>query len=83
MPIEPKARRTCARARRAHPFENFFHAFFPSVSGVDSVPLGGHKDGGADAFDGNPLYEGETRATSFYQASVEEGAGSAVQQQSQ
>ena len=31
------------------PFERFVNGFYPSVAGENFVPLGGHKDGAADA----------------------------------
>ena len=39
--------------------ELFFHVFYPALAGIEFVPLGGHHDGGADAFQGDNLYEGE------------------------
>lgn len=50
-------------------FEKFFHAFMAAMYGDNFIPLGGHHDGGADAFI-EPIYEG-ARATKFLQASVE------------
>lgn len=53
-------------------FENFFNVFYPSLAGIDFVPLGGMQDGGADAFDDPGIFEGTTgRASSFYQATIE------------
>ncbi|MDA5147121.1 hypothetical protein PEM37_37025 [Streptomyces sp. AD681] len=52
------------------PFERFAIAFYSSLVGIDFVPLGGIKDGGADARDGT-LYEEKGGANTFYQASVE------------
>ena len=52
-------------------FEHFFHAFYPAVVGTDFVPLGGHHDGGADAFLADSLYEsGDQSRGTFYQAST-------------
>ena len=53
-------------------FEKFFHAFYPALAGIDFVPLGGNQDGGADAFQGETLFEGKgQRNPRFYQASVQ------------
>ena len=54
-------------------FEHFFHAFYPALAGIEFVPLGGHHDGGADAFQENSLFEGgEQRPGIFYQATTQE-----------
>jgi hypothetical protein len=51
-------------------FEKFVNAFYPAIAGVKFVPLGGTKDGGADA-----MLEHSTWADAepgvFYQASVQ------------
>lgn len=52
-------------------FESFANDFYSALLGVRYVPLGGTKDGGADAFDGDYIREEIDRATSFFQASVE------------
>ncbi len=52
-------------------FELFFHNFYPAIAGETFIPAGGVGDGGADAFDSEPLYAGE-RTGGFYQASVQE-----------
>ena len=53
-------------------FEQFFHAFYPALSGIGFVPLGGVSDGGADAFQDHGLYQGKAhRPSTFYQASIE------------
>lgn len=49
-------------------FENFFNAFCSSIDGGEFVPLGGVRDGGADAF---RVYE-ERESGYFYQASKQE-----------
>lgn len=51
-------------------FEKFVNSFYPSIAGENFVPLGGHKDGGADAFQSDRYREGEKTGT-FYQASIE------------
>lgn len=57
-------------------FENFFHAFYSSLTGIQFIPLGGTHDGGADAFHGDRIFEG--RAGVFYQATTEEGHASKI-----
>lgn len=52
------------------PFERFAIAFYAEVGGANFIPLGGTKDGGADARDGT-LFEDRVRDGYFYQASVE------------
>ena len=53
-------------------FENFFNAFYPSIAGIEFVPLGGVHDGGADAFQDRSVFEGKgQRPGVFYQASIE------------
>ncbi|WP_148272202.1 hypothetical protein [Micromonospora maris] len=53
-------------------FERFVNHFYPSLAGASFVPLGGVKDGGADAFEGDPVYERGGSPGTFYQASVQE-----------
>lgn len=53
-----------------YPFERFANAFYSSLVGTSFIPLGGVKDGGADARDG-AIFEDGTRAGTYYQASVE------------
>jgi hypothetical protein len=52
-------------------FERFVNSYFPPLAGVTFVPLGGNKDGGADAFDGG-IWSAAGKAESFYQASIEQ-----------
>lgn len=52
------------------PFERFAISFYASLIGTTFVPLGGIKDGGADARDGT-LYQDTDRPDTFYQASIE------------
>ncbi|MEV7948003.1 MULTISPECIES: hypothetical protein [Streptomyces] len=52
------------------PFERFANAFYASLIGTTFVPLGGIKDGGADARDGE-IFQDANRPDAFYQASVE------------
>ncbi|MGW3290463.1 hypothetical protein ACWDR3_38100 [Streptomyces sp. NPDC001002] len=59
------------------PFERFAIAFYSALLGTRFVPLGGVKDGGADARDGN-LYEDSERPETYYQASVEADTGGKV-----
>lgn len=51
-------------------FEAFCNEFFPTVLGVGFAPLGGAKDGGADAFLDDPLFERIGDAKHFFQASI-------------
>jgi hypothetical protein len=53
-------------------FERFVNDFYPSLAGGGFYPLGGVKDGGADAFGGDAVYEKGGSSGSFYQASVQE-----------
>lgn len=51
-------------------FERFAISFYSALSGASFVPLGGVKDGGADARDG-AIYEDQNRLEIYYQASIE------------
>lgn len=53
-------------------FERFVNDYFPSIMGASFVPLGGIKDGGADAFGGDAVHEQTGSPRLFYQASVQE-----------
>jgi hypothetical protein len=55
------------------PFERFACTFYGSLIGAEFVPLGGVKDGGADAHDGT-IYEDGSRGGTYYQASTEADA---------
>ena len=50
-------------------FELFFQAFYPALTGINFVPLGGTGDGGADAFQAEDLFCGQPNV--FYQASTQ------------
>jgi hypothetical protein len=50
-------------------FEHFINDFYASIGGESYSPLGGLKDGGADAYDGG-IYESRRDASVFYQSSV-------------
>ena len=50
-------------------FEQFCQVFFGALTGTPFVPLGGHHDGGAEAFSEQDVFEG--KAGHFWQASVE------------
>jgi hypothetical protein len=71
MAIDPRLVEIALEYVEGTAFERFFQAFFPEFGGASFVPLGGAHDGGADAFDGSTIFEGKSKATSFYQASVE------------
>jgi hypothetical protein len=51
-------------------FEHFVNDFYASIGGESFSPLGGLKDGGADAYDGG-IYESCRSVGMFYQSSVE------------
>lgn len=51
-------------------FELFVNQFYPAIAGASFVPLGGMKDGGADAYE-TPIHEDQSRSDRFYQASIE------------
>jgi hypothetical protein len=51
-------------------FEKFVNSFYPTIAGGNFVPLGGFKDGGADAYE-TPLHEDVNFAERYYQASIE------------
>ena len=54
-------------------FERFFQAFYPSLAGIEFIPLGGAHDGGADAFQDIGLFENkEDHRKIFYQATTQE-----------
>jgi hypothetical protein len=57
-------------------FEKFCQAFFAALTGVNFVPLGGHGDGGAEAFDEPGVFEG--KAGNFWQASIEKTVRSKI-----
>ena len=50
-------------------FEQFCQVFFGALTGTAFVPLGGHHDGGAEAFSEQDVFE--EKAGHFWQASVE------------
>src|SRR5207249_235264 len=54
------------------PFERFVNAFYPAISGVEYVPLGGLHDGGADAMFAESIKEARGPQGAFLQASVQE-----------
>lgn len=53
-------------------FERFVNDFYPAMVGASFIPLGGVRDGGADAFEGAVIHEEAGDPTVFYQASVQE-----------
>lgn len=59
------------------PFERFANAFYGALTGINFVPAGGVRDGGADARDGS-IFEDGSRSGAFYQASVEVDAESKI-----
>jgi hypothetical protein len=57
-------------------FEKFCQAFFAALTGAGFVPLGGHHDGGAEAFDDPGVFE--AKADNFWQASIEKTVRSKI-----
>jgi hypothetical protein len=57
-------------------FEKFCQAFFAALTGAGFVPLGGHRDGGAEAFDEPGVFE--AKADFFWQASIEKTVRSKI-----
>ena len=54
-------------------FERFFQSFYPALTDIEFVPLGGMHDGGADAYHADDLFERKGRGPgTFYQASIQE-----------
>lgn len=53
-------------------FERFVQDFYSTLVGASFVPLGGMRDGGADAFEGDVVYEEVGAPRAFYQATVQE-----------
>lgn len=51
-------------------FERFVNTFYPALSGIEFVPLGGTRDGGADAILERDIFEGAKET--YYQASTTE-----------
>lgn len=70
-PVHPDVISIALDHAQGFPFEHFIRDFYAAVAGVTFAPLGGVKDGGADARDVG-LYADGRRAHTFYQASVEE-----------
>lgn len=58
-------------------FERFVNAFYPAIAGGSFVPLGGVKDGGADAYE-TPVHEEVSSPERYYQASIEADAESKI-----
>lgn len=58
-------------------FERFGNTFFSALVGASFVPVGGMKDGGADARDGT-IHEYVARPGTFYQMSIEQNYESKI-----
>ncbi|WP_433723795.1 hypothetical protein ACQP0C_25460 [Nocardia sp. CA-129566] len=69
--VHPDHIRIALERAEGKPFEQFANAFYSSIVGSKFVPLGGIKDGGADARDGQIFGDADDPG-SFYQASVTE-----------
>jgi hypothetical protein len=76
-PIHPDVVGIALSRAEGFPFERFIDDFYPAIAGVTFAPLGGVKDGGADARDVG-LYADEHRDGAFYQASVEEDSAAKI-----
>lgn len=72
-PVHPDVIGIALDRAEGFPFERFIRDFYAAVAGVTFAPLGGIKDGGADARDVG-LHADDRRPDVFYQASVEEDA---------
>lgn len=70
-PVHPDIIGIALDRAQGFPFEHFIRDFYPAVAGVTFAPLGGVKDGGADARDVG-LYADNRRTDAFYQSSVEQ-----------
>lgn len=71
MPVHAEVAQIALERVSGTTFEQFCNEFFPSIIGISFHPLGGIRDGGADAFAGDPVHERTGRAGHFYQASVQ------------
>ena len=60
-------------------FENFVQAFHAAIVGSSFNPLGGFHDGGADGFE-DRVFESETKASVFLQASKTDGINAKIRQ---
>jgi len=69
-PIHPDVVGIALDRAEGFPFERFVNEFYGALAGARFAPLGGVKDGGADARDVG-VYGDEDRPQAFYQASVE------------
>lgn len=69
--VHPDHVRIALERAEGKPFEDFANAFYSCIVGTKFVPLGGYKDGGADARDGQ-IFGDATDPGRFYQASIEE-----------
>lgn len=60
-------------------FERFINDFYASIGGGSFIPLGGVKDGGADGYESR-IYESQSGAAVFYQASVQKDTEAKIRQ---
>lgn len=70
-PVHPDLVKVALDRVSGYQFEGFANAFYANLVGVRFVPLGGMKDGGADAFAGDTVLEERGTPTVFFQASIE------------
>lgn len=59
-------------------FENFSNALFAALLGANYVPMGGIKDGGADGFYEETIFEIQGKVSRFFQASIEPNTESKI-----
>lgn len=71
--VHPKHVSTALGDISGENFESFIHDFFPAASGIDFMPLGGVKDGGADGYEelkDEGVFEGKREGT-FIQITIQ------------
>jgi hypothetical protein len=71
-PVHPDLVKIALDKAEGFQFERFVQDFYSKLVGASFVPLGGMRDGGADGFGGDVVYEEVDAPTAFYQASVQE-----------
>ncbi|PUB26903.1 hypothetical protein C8K30_105130 [Promicromonospora sp. AC04] len=76
-PIHADLVRVALERVEGAPFERFSNSFYASLVGATFIPLGGVKDGGADARDGT-IYEDGSQVEHYFQASIEKDYSSKI-----
>lgn len=79
-PVHPDLVKIALDKAEGFQFKRFVHSFYSTLVGASFVPLGGMRDGGADGFDGDAVYEEVGTPTAFYQASVQEDYRAKIRQ---